>query len=88
MIDFILYYLADLVQILLVVLLGGVYGIPKSLVWATAATFWCRSNKKRIVDEDVEENFEDLDRKSTMLATGINYDFYESKKISGQTMRE
>jgi len=71
---------------LLVVLLGGVYGIPKSLVWATCATFWCRSNKKRIVDEDVEENFEDLERKSTKLATGINYDFYESKKTSGQTM--
>ena len=55
MIDFILYYLAELVRILLIVLLGGVYGIPKSILWSICAVFWCRKNKTRVVNGDVEE---------------------------------
>ena len=88
MIDFILYYLAELVRILLIVLLGGVYGIPKSILWSICAVFWCRKNKTRMVNEDVEEKFEQLERKDIKLKTGINYDFYETKNKTGQTIRK
>ena len=55
--------------------------------WAISAAKWTRDNEAELTNgrKDV---FEDLERKKIELKTGIEYDFYESKKTNGETIRK
>jgi len=85
MIDSVLYILADVAKYVAILLLGCIYGLPVMLLGAFGASKWASIKKAEINNEEADV-FEDIERKEITLSTGINYDFYESKKSEGQTI--
>ena len=88
MIEFILYYLAELLRYLVILVLGGFYGVPMLIIWGIGAKLWFNKNKSAIVDGDTDPKFDTLSRKEVNLSTGIKYDFYETQNTSGKTIRK